>query len=151
MSIEVLRTDNENNDFIRLIRLLDEDLEERYGLLQKQFDVHNKVDRISDVVIVYKDGLPVACGAYKEYDSISIELKRIFVKKEYRKQGLAGLLVKALEEMAKKKGYRYAILETGRGQPEAVGLYHKLGYENIQNYGPYAGNSYSICMKKELV
>ena len=151
MGVEVLRTDNENNDFIRLIRLLDEDLEERYGLLQKQFDIHNKVDRISDVVIVYKDGLPVACGAYKEYDSTSIELKRIFVKKEYRKQGLARLLVKALEDMAKKKGYRYAMLETGNGQPEAVGLYHKLGYENIQNYGPYAGNSYSICMKKELV
>ena len=150
MSVEVLRTDNENNDFIRLIRLLDEDLEERYGLLQKQFDIHNKVDHISDVVIVYKDGLPVACGACKEYDSTSIELKRIFVKKEYRKQGLARLLVRALEEMAKNKGYRYAMLETGTGQPEAVGLYQKLGYKNIQNYGPYAGNSYSICMKKEL-
>ncbi len=103
------------------------------------------------MVIVYKDGLPVARGAYKEYDSTSIELKRIFVKKENNKQGLARLSVKALEGMAKKKGYRYAMLETGNGQPEAVGLYHKLGYENIKNYGPYAGNSYSICMKKELV
>ncbi len=44
MGVEVLRTDNENNDFIRLIRLLDEDLEERYGLLQKQFDIHKKAE-----------------------------------------------------------------------------------------------------------
>lgn len=151
MGIEVLRTDSRNSDFIRLIRLLDEDLEERYGALQKQFDAHNKVDHISDVVVVYKDETPVACGAFKEYDSSTIELKRIFEKKEHRIQGLAGRLVKTLEEIAKEKGYKFVILETGKRQPEAVGLYHKLGYETIQNYGPYAENSYSVCMKKELL
>ena len=85
MDIEVLRTDRGNDDFNRLIRLLDEDLEGRYGALQKQFDVHNKVDHILDAVVVYKEGSPVACGAVKEYDSSSIELKRIFVKKEHQK------------------------------------------------------------------
>ncbi len=150
MSVEVLKTDSRNSDFIRLIQLLDEDLEERYGALQRQFDAHNKVDHISDVVIVYKDEIPVACGAFKENDSSAIELKRIFVKKEHRNQGLAGLLVGTLEEIAKEKGYRYALLETGKRQPEAVGLYRKLGYKMIQNYEPYIGNLYSVCMKKEL-
>lgn len=150
MSIEVLRTDRENGDFARLIRLLDEDLVDRYGVLQKQFDPHNKVDTISDVVIIYKDEFPVACGAFKEYDTSAVELKRIFVVKEHRNQGFAKRLVKALEETAKEKGYKYAVLETGIGQPEAIGLYQKLGYERIQNYEPYAGNSYSVCMKKEL-
>ncbi len=151
MCIEILRTDNGNSDFISLIRLLDEDLKERYGSLQKQFDVHNNVDKISDVVVIYRDESPVACGAFKEYDSDAIEMKRIFVKKEYRNQGLAWLLVKKLEEIAKEKGYKHAVLETGIKQPEAVGLYKKLGYERIQNYSPYTGNSNSVCMKKELV
>ena len=150
MSIEVLRTDSGNSDFIRLIRLLDADLVERYGVLQKQFDAHNSVEHIRDVVVVYRDGVPVACGAFKEYDSSAIELKRIFVKKEYRNQGLARLLVTALEATAREKGYRRAMLETGNRQPEAVGLYTALGYEKTLNYGPYIGNSYSICMKKEL-
>lgn len=151
MDIEVLRTDRGNCDFNRLVRLLDDDLEGRYGALQKQFDAHNKVDHILDAVVVYREGSPVACGAIKEYDSSSIELKHIFVMKEYRNQGLAGLLVKKLEDIAKERGYRYAILETGTGQPEAIGLYKKHGYEVMENYSPYAGNSNSICMKKELL
>jgi putative acetyltransferase len=102
-------------------------------------------------VVVYKDSVPVACGAFKEYDSSAIELKRIFVKKEYRSRGLARLLVATLEAMAREKGYRRALLETGKRQPEAVGLYTGPGYEITLNYGPYIGNSYSICMKKELL
>lgn len=150
MGIEVLKTDSADIDFVRLIRLLDEDLEERYGIIQKQFDALNQVDHVRVVVIIYKDGSPVACGAFNEYDSSTIELKRIFVKKEHRNQGLARLLVKTLEELAKETGHKYAILETGIKQPEALSLYKKHGYAIIRNYGPYIGNSNSVCMKKEL-
>ena len=55
MSLKILNTDSTNIDFIKLIKLLDDDLNERYGELQKQYDKHNKVDYINDVVIIYKD------------------------------------------------------------------------------------------------
>ncbi|MDF2885500.1 MAG: activator of Hsp90 ATPase 1 family protein, partial [Clostridiaceae bacterium] len=44
MSLKILRTTGNNIDFIKLIKLLDDDLNERYGELQKQYNKHNKAD-----------------------------------------------------------------------------------------------------------
>ena len=139
-----------NIDFIKLIKLLDEDLNERNGELQKQYDKHNKVDYINDVVIIYKDEVPVACGAFKEQNIDAIELKRIFVIKENRRQGLSKLIINELEKLGRSKGYKYALLETGIKQHEAINLYRNTGYEVIENYEPYIGNRNSVCMKKDL-
>jgi putative acetyltransferase len=150
MDLELLKTNSKSADFIELIQLLDKDLGERYGELQKQYDKHNKVDYINDVIIIYKNKVPVACGAFKEYNNNSAEIKRIFVKKENRQQGLAKLIVRKLEELVKDNGYKYALLETGIKQHEAISLYKNIGYEVIENYEPYVGNTNSVCMKKTL-
>lgn len=55
-----------------------------------------------------------------------------------------------LEEVAKGQGYKYTLLETGKKQPEALQLYLKSGYTEMENYGPYIDNPNSICMKKQL-
>jgi GNAT superfamily N-acetyltransferase len=52
-------------------------------------------------------------------------------------QGLAKLIVRELEDLARIKGYKYALLETGIRQHEAINLYKNNGYNVIQNYGPY--------------
>ena len=150
MSLKILKTDSKNNDFIKLIKLLDDDLNERYGELQMQYNEHNKVDYINDVVIIYKDKVPVACGAFKELNNNTIELKRIFVIKENRRQGLSKLIISELEELGRSRGYKDAVLETGIKQHEAINLYKNTGYDGIQNYEPYIGNSNSVCMKKTL-
>jgi GNAT superfamily N-acetyltransferase len=150
MNIKILKTDSRNCDFLGLIKLLDDDLDERYGELQRQYTKHNKVDYINDVIIIYKDEMPAACGAFKEHDTDSIELKRIFVAKENRRLGLSKLVVAELEKLARSKGYKYTLLETGIKQYEAINLYKNAGYDLIQNYEPYAGNTNSVCMKKTL-
>lgn len=150
MDLEIVLADSQNEDFIKLIGLLDEDLDGRYGELQKKYKQHNKIDFIKDVVVIYKNNEPVACGAFKEFDSNSVEMKRVFMKKENRRQGLSRLVMGKLEETAKSKRYDFAVLETGQKQYEAINLYKNLGYEIIPNYGPYIGNTNSICMKKLL-
>lgn len=150
MNVELIVTDSQNTDFAELIELLDEDLDERYGELQKKYKKFNTVDFIKDVVVVRKNGEAVACGAFKEFDSNSVEIKRVFVKKEYRRQGLSKLVMDKLEEMAESKGYEYSWLQTGQKQHEAISLYKNRGYGVIPNYGPYTGDSNSICMKKQL-
>lgn len=150
MTVKIVSTDSKRTEFIELTRLLDADLTERYGQLQKQYDRYNKLDNINNVIVIYIDKIAAGCGAFKEFDEESAELKRIFVKKEYRKQGLAKLIVNKLEEMIKDKGYKYAVLETGIKQYEAIGCYKSRGYTIIQNYGPYIGDANSVCMKKNL-
>jgi putative acetyltransferase len=150
MVLNVIKTDSKNIDFIKLIKLLNEDLNERYGELQKQYDKHNKLEFIRDVIIIYKDDVPAACGALKEYDADTIELKRIFVTKDNRRKGLSKLIVSRLEGLGSSNGYKYAVLETGIKQIEAINLYKNTGYTIVENYGQYAGNSNSVCMKKDL-
>ena len=150
MNIKIIHTDSRNKDFIKLIKLLDDDLNGQYGELQKQYDKHNKVDYINDVVIIYDDEVPVAGGGFKEHDSESVEMKRVFVKKENRRQGLSKKVINELEKLVQAKGYKYAVLETGKKQIEAINLYKSSGYEMIENYGPYVGYENSICMKKDL-
>ena len=126
------------------------ELNEQYGELQKQYDKHNKVDYINDVVIIYKDEIPVGCGAFKERDIDSIELKRIFVKKDHIRQGLSKIIIGELEKLGRSKYFRYSLLETGIKQYEAINLYKTNGYEMIENFEPYKGTPNSICFKKNL-
>lgn len=150
MSFKIIKTDNTNDDFIKLITLLDEDLAERYGEKQKEYEKFNKVDFIKDVILIYNEGLAVGCGAIKQYNRKSVELKRVFVLKSCRGQGIAKLVIKSLEDIARDLGYSEMLLETGIKQSEAISLYNKLGFSEIQNYIPYEGNTNSICMKKIL-
>lgn len=150
MDFEVVRTDGNDPGFAMLINCLNEDLAGRYGELQKSYKAFNQVTNINDVIVVYRDGVPAACGAFKEVAPDTVEMKRVFVAKEFRRQGLARLVMRELEAQAGEKGYRWAVLETGVKQVEAIELYKSIGYEVTPNYGQYAGNENSVCMKKEL-
>ena len=47
-------------------------------------------------------------------------------------------------------GVRVARLEAGPKQPEALGLYRKLGYTERGPFGPYADDPLSVFMEKTL-
>lgn len=140
---------NTHPDFIALTQALDNELNDRYGKAQVAYITHNKIDPIPTAMVAYKDDTPVACGCFKELDT-GVEIKRMFVTPEFRGQGLAAELLKALETWARELGHPHACLETGKKQPEAIRLYQKAGYTLIPNYGPYKGMDNSVCMKKEL-
>lgn len=149
--MRILKTDSRNEDFRRLAELLDESLYELYGEGINIYSKQNSVDyNLKDILIIYINDKPVACGAFKEYDEGTIELKRVFVKKENRGQGISKLIVKEIEELGRINKYRFVILQTGRKQIEAIKLYESTGYEVIENYGVYVGDDESVCMKKAL-
>lgn len=64
MDFKIIKTDNNHPDFMELIKLLDEDLYQRYGDLQKEYDKHNKVDYIKDVLII--KSITVETFAFKQ-------------------------------------------------------------------------------------
>jgi GNAT superfamily N-acetyltransferase len=151
MEIETRLVDGGYADFAALVYLLDPALDARYGgAVQAHYGRFNAVDGIRDVVVVYADGAPVGCGGFKALDDDTVEIKRVFVRPEYRGRGLAKRVLGELERLAAGRGYRAAVLETGRGQPEAIGLYRRLGYVVIPNYGPYVDDEHSVCMRKAL-
>ncbi|MCG8552221.1 MAG: GNAT family N-acetyltransferase [Desulfobacterales bacterium] len=90
----------------------------------------------------------VACGCFKQIAANTIEIKRMYVNPHHRRNGFSQKVLNGLERWASQLGYSKALLETGKGQPEAIALYKKCGYQTIENYGPYKGLSNSICMEK---
>ena len=136
--------------FVELTRILDAGLAVIDGDQAPFFAQYNKIDGLPCVVMAYEGETAVGCGAYKEYEPGTAEIKRMFVREEHRRKGVAADILDALEKHAKGSGFRAAILETGNKMQAAIGLYEGAGYRTIPAYGPYVGVESSMCMKKEL-
>ncbi len=148
--IEIIRTNSDNRDFVELVKLLDADLAKRDGEDHSFYAQFNKIDKIKYVVVAYDHGRSVGCGAIKEYAAKTMEIKRMYVSPGNRKKGVATKILSELEQWARELSYPRCILETGKRQPEAIGLYQKNGYTSIPNYGQYAGAENSVCFEKEI-
>lgn len=149
--IRLTRTDSSNPDFISLVKKLDAELAVRDGRDHAFYARFNKIDLIKHVVLAYENEQPVACGAMKEYETGTMEIKRMYTEPESRGKGIAGFVLTELEIWAIKLGYSRCILETGKRQPEAIALYKSAGYTIIPNYGQYEGVENSVCFENKLV
>ncbi|CAN1545178.1 WecD Histone acetyltransferase HPA2 and related acetyltransferases [Flavobacteriaceae bacterium] len=150
-SIRIVKTTSENPDFLSLIKTFDVYLWDRYPELKTNYWGNNIIELNRNVVVIYLDEKPVACGCFKKYDKNTIEIKRMFVAPEARGLGLAQRILQELEQWSLELGYSISILETLYKQQEAISLYQKVGYEIVDNYEPYVGLENSICMRKQIV
>lgn len=145
-------TNSVSQDFILLCQELDQSLNEQVGgeKNRSQYAQYNYLDDIKDVIVAYDNNSPVACASFKRYDEECAEVKRVYVRDEYRGKGISKKLMELIEVYAKEKGFQALILETGRPMTRAIHLYQGIGFETIPNYGPYKDMADSICMKKVL-
>lgn len=145
-------TDGKDPDFVLLCSKLDQNLNEIIGTVHQrnQYDQYNQREHINDVIVAYRNNVPVACGAFKMYDEEHAELKRIYTDYSCRNKGLGGELIRRLEAKAKIKGFRWCILETGKLLEAACHIYKKASYKIIPNYGQYVDMPLSICMEKKI-
>lgn len=148
--MKLIRTNNADKDFVELTGRLDAELRDRYGAKQADYDQHNRIDPIDTALVGFAGTTPIACGCFKPFDQRTVEIKRMFVRRDHRRQGFSTDVLRNLEKWAVELGFSRAVLETGLGQPEAIGLYKKCGYRVIDNYGPYADLPDSVCLAKEL-
>lgn len=100
----------------------------------------------------YLDKQLVACGAVKLVDDDTTygEIKRVFVDEEQRGKRLASAVMQHLEDYLRTKGVKVVRLEAGPMQPEALGLYRKLGYIERGPFGSYKTDPLSVFMEKNL-
>jgi len=135
-----------------LIDDLARDYDERYGLndgVPSSFELQRypadlfAPENGGAFLLLLRDGVVAAGGAYKRTSDDVAEIKRVWTNPLYRRQGLARLVMDALESAATDAGYSYAELTTGARQPEALALYLSLGYEPLFDLdGDYEEISY---------
>ncbi|MBS1915943.1 MAG: GNAT family N-acetyltransferase [Bacteroidetes bacterium] len=148
--VRIVRTDSDNTDFKTLVKQLDAFLAKIDGDEHAFYAQLNKTDKMIHVVVAYKDGVPVGCGAIREFQPTATEVKRMYTLPECRGEGVATAVLRELEKWAAELSYQKCVLETGKRQPEAIALYEKSGYRLIPNYGKYASVENSVCFEKML-
>jgi putative acetyltransferase len=77
------------------------------------------------------EGVAAGCGAVKFFGTEYAEIKRLYTRPQFRGTGLGRAMMEHLEARAMDHGIRVFRLETGVDQPEAIGLYEKMGYRRI--------------------
>lgn len=93
----------------------------------------------------------VACGAFRAMEEGTAELNRVYVRSEHRRRGCARQVVEVLELQALFQGFGRMVMEIGRDIPEAISLYRKMGYREIETLTIFADNKDTLCMEKELL
>ena len=79
----------------------------------------------------------------KENGRHRAEVRKLMVHREFRRQGLGGLLMDQVEETAREWGLKILVLDTATGEP-AEGFYSKRGYATagiIPDYAAYPDGS----------
>ena len=148
--VKLVRTASDNPDFRYLVAALDADLALRDGAEHAFYNQYNGIVNLNRAVLAYLGSLAVGCGALKEFGHDALEVKRMYTLPEYRGRGVAGEVLRALEQWAFQEGFRRCVLETGQRQPEAIALYERHGFTRIPNFGPYVGVANSLCFEKKL-
>ena len=151
MEIFLQRTTGDNKDFQLLVKELDYELWVELQEDQATYDQFNIVTNVLTAVVVYINNEPVACGCFKPFNLETVEIKRMFVRKDYRGKGVSKKVLSELERWAREQCFKYAVLETSMHFETACKLYTSSGYKIISNYGPYVDLPESVCMKKQLI
>ncbi len=100
--------------------------------------------------LIRHDGRAAGCGGVQLYGTDYGEVKRLYVRPQFRGLGLAKALLGRLAGYARERGAGLLRLETGIYQVEAIGLYERLGFYRIPPFGEYREDPLSICFEKRI-
>ena len=90
------------------------------------------------------------CVAFRKIATNSCEMKRLFLRPEFRGKGLGRVLVEAAVQEARQLGYKRRRLDTVPGKMnDAIALYRSFGFREIEPYYETPLNE-TIFMELEL-
>jgi putative acetyltransferase len=102
-------------------------------------------------VVAYRGQHPVASGALRELDSVSAEVRRMFVLREHRRNRISHAVLTHLVAEARRLGYERIRLETGNKQVAAIALYEGFGFRRIAPFRPFDDDPTSVCFELAIV
>lgn len=87
------------------------------------------------LLLAREDDQLLGCIALRPVGPTACEMKRLFVRPEFRTRRLGRVLVEAIIEEARKIGYTHMRLDTMPGRMDrAIALYRALGFVEIPPY-----------------
>lgn len=86
------------------------------------------------LLIAYWYNEPAGCIALQPLEQGLCEMKRLYVRPQYREHGIGDYLIKKLVHEGYKKGYKKMVLDTLQRLKEAIRLYEMNGFESVSAY-----------------
>ncbi len=90
-----------------------------------------------DVLLWYHDGTLIACGALRELEPGVGEIKRLYIRPDYRGKTFGLTFVRALMDRARQLGYRKLRADTLPSMQAAIEFYEELGFRRVSAYWPH--------------
>ncbi len=100
--------------------------------------------------VLRSEGTAAACGGVKLFGTAYGEIKRMYVRPQFRGQGFAKLMLNHLADFTLAQGITLLRLETGIHQHEAIRLYERMGFQRVGPFGDYWDDPLSIFYEKSL-
>lgn len=100
------------------------------------------------LLLAFVDDQLAGCGAFRPLTDVdyanACEMKRLYVRRAFRRFGLGRLLAQALIDGATQAGYSTMLLDTLDDMESARSLYGTLGFEEVPPYyfNPIPGAHY---------
>jgi GNAT superfamily N-acetyltransferase len=154
MQADLRLSELDHQAVVELLYALDEEIRARHDEPIEDFvlklDPEDVAPGHGAFVVAWADEKAIGCGAVRLIDTWTAELKRMYIVPEYRRKGLAGAILRFLEDRARALGATRVVLETVINPPAAVALYRAAGYEEVPKFGPYVESEISFCMGKSF-
>jgi putative acetyltransferase len=139
------------SDATALITELDAYLEPLYARESRHgFSVARLIADAVAFFVIRDDDAPAGCGGIKLFGTEYGEIKRMWVRPQYRGRGLGRLMLDHLADYATQRGVKVLRLETGIHQHAAIRLYEQMGFRRIPPFGPYTDDPVSLCYERRI-
>lgn len=99
------------------------------------------------------DGILCGCGALKELDPLTGEVKSMRTRSAFLRRGVGQAILDEIVRTARQRGYSRLLLETGTGPAfePAHGLYRRNDFDWSGPFGQYSATDFNVFMVKVLV
>ncbi len=101
--------------------------------------------------LIRENGVPAGCGGVKLVGTKYAEVKRMYVRPQFRGLGLARLMLNHLADYAQRHDVHILRLETGIHQQAAIHLYEGMGFQRIPPFGEYKEDPLSRFYEKHIL
>ncbi|HKZ08590.1 MAG TPA: GNAT family N-acetyltransferase [Methylomirabilota bacterium] len=151
MAVTIAPESPRQADVLRLVEELDTYLTALYPPESNHLlDIETLAQPDIRFLVARLDGEVMGCVALRVDPAGWGEVKRLYVPPRARGLGIGRRLLWELEAHARFERLTLLRLETGIHQPEALGLFHAVGFRDIAAFPPYAPDPLSVFMEKTL-
>jgi GNAT superfamily N-acetyltransferase len=118
---------------------------------QHGYSVEKLIREAVAFFVIRDNDTPVACGGVQLFGADYGEIKRMYVRPQFRGLGFGKLMLDHLADYARHQGVGVLRLETGIHQHAAIGLYEHAGFRSIPPFGAYRLDPLSRFYEKRIL